>query len=278
MDAALLARALAPRLHRTSGMTPIERAGYLAHAARPAFQRRVAAALELIAAHRGYCVSTSWGKDSVVLAHLCVTACRTMPIVNLRYPNPAERIADEDRVRDETLALEEFSKAIYLEETTPGEWEMFERAGSGFSEAQTAEQRQALAWWAKEYDAAAKRVEKRARAAGTLIGICKEESVGRRLNLRTRGLSYEKKDGRRIAAPLGDWRADDIWAYLVSRGLPWLRLYDLATRGRKVTRSGIAFAAGAGGVTRAQGVWEDWRRVYPVEFGAWMRRFPELDR
>lgn len=86
-------------------MDNLERVGYLAHTMSAAFKRKVAAAQELIAKHPDYGVSVSWGKDSVVLLHLAASVLDDCPALNVRYPHWAERLADHDRVRNETLAL-----------------------------------------------------------------------------------------------------------------------------------------------------------------------------
>ena len=259
-------------------MQPLERAAYLAHASRPAFGRRLAAAAALIHGADGCAVSVSWGKDSVALLHLAACVRPDIVVLNARYPNPAERFADMDRVRDAVLSRPEFARVRYVEVHTPGEWEMYERAGGGFAEAVTPAQRAATSWWKAQFEANMGTAQQAAGCNGVILGLRADESHARRMNAITRGDDYVRADGMRVVLPLQRWSGADVWAYVASNDLPWLRIYDGATTGRELARSGFVFATGGAGAIRRHGVWEDWRRVYPQEFAAWMARFPELDR
>jgi len=259
-------------------MTPLERAAYLAHAATPAHRRRVAAAMNMIISAPNAVVSTSWGKDSVVLLHLAAVVRPTIAVINARYPNPAERFDDMDRVRDAMLARADMADVRYAEVATPGEWEMYERAGGGFAEAVTPEQREAARWWKQNFTQAMGAAMRAAGGDAVALGLRAEESHARRMNVATHGRDYTRKDGLRVVLPIANWSGRDVWAYLVSRDLPWLRIYDECTCKREVARSGFVFATGGGGAIRRHGVWDDWRRVYRTEFAAWLARFPELDR
>lgn len=260
------------------GMTSIQIAGFKAYAMHKNFQRRLAATRETIAEHKDYCISTSWGKDSVVLLHLAATIWPDIVIINARYPNPAERFEDMDYVRDIVLSRPDMAKVRYTEVNTPGEWEMYERAGGGFAEAITPEQREATRWWKTEFNQNMAATVDKLRCCGSMLGLRAEESHARRMNILVHGDDYTRKDGTNIALPLAEWTGKDIWAYLVTNNLPWLRIYDEATCGRERARSGFVFATGGAGAIRRHGVWEDWKRVYPDEFRAWMKNFPELDK
>ncbi len=54
------------------------------------------------------------------------------------------------------------------------------------------------------------------------IGLRAEESVKRRL--RTRGFTW-REHGMDCCAPLRDWTAEDVWAYIASRNLPFASVY-----------------------------------------------------
>lgn len=259
-------------------MTPIERAAYLAHALTPAYRRKLAAAGRLIASASGCCVSVSWGKDSVVLLHLAAAVRPQIGAINARYPHPAERLSDMDRVRDLVLSRPDLAGLRYREAEIPGEWEMYERAGGGFSEAVTPQQRAAVNWWREAFRRGMAAARDDLGGSGVLLGLRAEESHARRMNAATRGDDYRHADGSRVLLPLTPWTGRDIWAYLVQNDLPWLRIYDLAAAGRERARSGFVFATGGAGSIRRHGAWEDWKTAYPQEFRAWITRFPELDR
>lgn len=259
-------------------MKPIDRARYLADYARPRMERLIGAAAQLIAAHPDYAVSTSWGKDSVVLLHLAAQVLPGLRVLNARYPNPAERFADMDRVRDRVLAREDMQGATYREVATPGEWEMYERAGGGFAQAETPAQREAARWWKDKFTAHMGAAQAELGCNGAFLGLRAEESHARRMNILVRGDDYARADDTAICLPLARWSGADVWAYLVAHGLPWLRIYDEGSCARERARSGFVFATGGAGAIRRHGVWEDWRRVYPDEFRAWLHSFPELDK
>lgn len=259
-------------------MSPIDRAAYLSRAQDRHFVRKVGEAAELIYSHQSYAVSTSWGKDSVVLLHLAAQTLPRLRVLNARYPNPAERFPDMDRIRDLVLARDDMAGVHYIEVDTPGEWEMYERAGGGFSEALTSEQKEATRWWKAEFTRNMGKALADLGGTGIFLGIRAEESHARRMNILVRGDSYERADGIAIALPLAHWSGQDVWTYTVAHDLPWLRIYDEACCGRERARSGFVFATGGAGAIRRHGVWEDWRRVYPSEFSAWSSHFPELDK
>jgi len=254
-------------------MTPIERAGYLAHARTPAYLRRLEKTRAFIADHADYAVSVSWGKDSAVMLHIAAQIRQDIVALNARYPNPAERFADLDRVRDEMLARTDMQSVRYAEVDTPGEWEMYERVGYGFASFETPEEKAAARWWKQEFERNMNTAMNRAGCIGHMIGLCAEESRARRMNVKTHGDSYTKKNGQAIALPMAWWTAKDIWSYIVTHSLPWLRIYDVALCGRERARSGFVFATAGQKDLESMGVWTDWRIAYPVEFRAWIDRW-----
>ena len=59
-----------------------------------------------------------------------------------------------------------------------------------------------------------------------IMGIREKESKNRKILAKMRGDDYQRKDGMRVLLPVMRWSSDAIWAYTVSRGLPWLSIYD----------------------------------------------------
>lgn len=237
---------------------------------------RLKEARRIIAVNPGYAVSTSWGKDSLALLSIAVEVQPDVTVINIRYPNPVERFADMDRVRDQVLSRPDMAKIQYVEISCPGEWEMYERVGHGFADATTPEERAAVRWWRAQLDEAAAKGLAATNSVGVFLGLRASESKGRRMNVASRGLAYQRQDGARVALPIGRWNARDVWARIVAHDLPWLRIYDTAGCGRERARSGFVFATGAAGTLARYGVWDDWRRAYPTEFDSWMQRFPGL--
>jgi 3'-phosphoadenosine 5'-phosphosulfate sulfotransferase (PAPS reductase)/FAD synthetase len=57
------------------------------------------------------------------------------------------------------------------------------------------------------------------------LGLRAEESDGRRRSRATNGLDYERRDGLRVCAPLGDWLGLDVFAFLQAQGIEPFSVY-----------------------------------------------------
>ena len=66
------------------------------------------------------------------------------------------------------------------------------------------------------------------RFLGYLTGMRSEESRGRRINRKLRGLSYNLRSGVTVCNPLSDWTARDVWAAIAANNLPTCPHYQLA--------------------------------------------------
>lgn len=62
---------------------------------------------------------------------------------------------------------------------------------------------------------------------GVFLGLRQEESAIRRVHLRTLGsLFYAKKDGFWHCNPIHNWTWQDVWAYILSKGIDYNKAYD----------------------------------------------------
>ena len=197
-----------------AGLTPIERAGYLAHASRPAFGRKVEVAKDLISttlkhAEQPY-VAFSAGKDSTVCLHLARTVAPATPAVywhdEWTLPETDELVAVTPNVRQVAATVEHAEWFTAWEggpSTLPEGVEWVERIhadGEGL--------------WKLGYD-------------GAVIGIRADENSNRRKHIRAKGtLFYAAKSRQWQCYPLAGWSTADVWAYLLSRDVPYNRAYD----------------------------------------------------
>lgn len=255
-------------------MSPLERAGFLAHSMLPAYRRRVDRSLRLIGQHRDLCVSASWGKDSNVLLHLVSLALGEVVAVHGRYPED-DRAPDMDDVRDAVIAACP-GHIRCLDAYVPGEREMFRRVGHAWTEAITPEEKQAESWWAAEFSAGMMRGIAAAGCQGSFIGMRADESHARRMNIAKRGEAYcvASRGGERVVLPLAGWSGNDIWAYTVANGLPWLRMYEFG-ESRHRARSDFTLAVGGGSLAR-HGVFQTYRDAYPQWWRSLIAEFPEI--
>lgn len=193
-----------------------------AHARLASFQRRVAEALAELESFAPQYVSTSWGKDSVVVASLAQAACPKVPLVWVRV----EPIANPDCVLVRDTFLEAHPTATYDEivvECTwgEGEWHASGTLEAGFTVA-------------------------RSRYGGRYAsGIRGEESGMRKLRVAKHGLSSAN-----TCAPIGRWTGDDVFAYLLMCDLPIHPAYACLMNGlldpRRVRVASIGGQRGSG--------------------------------
>lgn len=261
-----------------SGMTPIERAGCIAHSMTKGYQAKLAKTKALIASHPDYAVSASWGKDSCVMLHLAAQVHKDLLAVNGRFKNPNERVDDSDKVRDAMLARDDMFHVNYHEIEVMGEWEMFEMAGEAFTTPITDAHKKAFKAWQDDFTTKMTEAVTSRGCVGTFVGLRQEESNNRRMNIAMRGDDYTKADGSKICLPIARWSGLDIWAYIVTHELPYLPFYDNSILGRERARSEFIFGSTIANTAKRHGVWEDWKLNYPKEFNAWMTRFPELQK
>lgn len=108
----------------------------------------------------------------------------------------------------------------------------------------------------------------------TVMGMRAEEAKGRRLGFAARGLLYQRKSGHWTSNPIGWWTARDVWAYLVSRSVPWHPLYDRESLGftRETLRNGgWLYTDGA------NDGWAAWMKVhYPEQWRRLVEEFPQM--
>jgi len=144
-------------------------------------------------AEQGRCyASVSWGKDSMLLAHLIATEAPHVPLVHLHswWGNP-----DSDLVRD--LFLQTFPQVRYDEIEVTYDWER--------------EINPAVSLYLREgYALAANRHGDR-----YLTGMRKQESKSRAMRMMRYGMSTEM-----TCAPIGWWNTASVFAYLHKHELP----------------------------------------------------------
>lgn len=210
-------------------------------------------------------ISSSWGKDSVALCHLAVETLGRVDIMHVRssYELPGGEHV-EAYFRDIANVFDVPAK-LSLEETVAWlqahglDQERTEKADAGKKRKTDA----ALTWVLEHgYRSQA-------------LGMRADESRSRRMCFRARGLVYQAH-GLTIANPLGWWSTRDVWAYLVSRGLPWHRLYDLETHGfsrENLRNSGwLTWIAAPDSGGRAQ-----WLAThFPAQWRSALSEFPHL--
>lgn len=203
----------------------------------PLLTRRIDAALDEIRAQGddGY-LGVSWGKDSVVVAHLAHLAGSTLPLVWVRV----EPIANPHcaLVRDDFLRR--WPGAVYDEieircSYSGGEWHATGTLEAGFA--------QAAAAYGDRY----------------VSGIRAEESSSRTLSAMTHGVRTA-----RVCRPILWWKGLDVFAYLHRYDLPVHPAYAM-TWGGTLDRERVRVASLGGQRGTGKGR-ADWEHTYYRDF------------
>lgn len=214
-------------------MTPIQIAAMRAHALTAAYRRRLAEMQELVAGidpATSY-VSFSAGKDSAVIAHACHAAHPGIPILMIDPGCPTHWT---ERERDEWKSYAKrqgWNLTLY-------EWDKW---GIDLETDDVADYQKRIH---RDMFSA---IHAHAEVAGLttrIMGLRAAESRNRRMSIGRRGAVYDYKDGGRAVLPIATWQTADVWAYIVSTGMPWLDIYDKLgpnARNGLVGRSGDNF-------------------------------------
>lgn len=236
------------------------------HAKSRAFSRRLERSLDAIreAAKKGRVgVSFSGGKDSLVTLHL----------VRSVIPDAPAALFDSGCEMPETLELaEHYDVEIIQPRLTYPEMARF----SG--------------WWGYPdpvdpgcpFDVKSVLIDQpaevfvvRRRLSVCALGLRAQESDARAKNAASRGLLYLSSDRTWRLCPIAFWSCDDVWAYIVSRGLRYHPVYDEMERigiprDRQRLGMSLGFAALEDGRAAVM------RRVAPRHFARLAEEFPKL--
>lgn len=252
---------------------------YRLHAKLPAFRRHVEEAVGIIRkaiseTPSSWALSYSGGKDSTVMLDLCHLAGWRGPILYQSY-GPLETLPDNTRMVE--WARSRYNLEVVAHEA-PGEFQIFREVGHFFIEPETPEEVRSVQRWYRRSFGVLSDIARRHGCASVFLGLRMEESHQRRMVLAHRrgGIYYARTRRQWTCCPLYRWTGRDIWAYLVSRGLPWVPLYDAPGWDRERIRNDVVFCAGGGSIRHGQFAF--WRRLYPDLFNRLAAEWPEIGR
>jgi phosphoadenosine phosphosulfate reductase len=235
--------------------------GYLVIARTQLHRRKVSQAMAEIdrsmRQHDRFIVCSSWGKDSCALVSLVLTVCGPgFDVAHLQ--SPYELPGNEStlewfgaRCAIHTLPTERtLGDYISWLQTHGLHYERERQCNLGKTS-----KRDELVEWVRKHGYSLQ-----------ILGMRAQESKGRRSCFRARGLTYQAH-GLTVCNPIGWWSNKDVWAYLVSREIPWHPLYDCETHGetRETLRNGGWLSVH--GCNDARGPWlrahfpDEWRRL-----------------
>lgn len=174
-------------------------------------------------------VSFSAGKDSAVLAHAAHAVHPGIPIWMVDPGVPTHWLGAERQRWIDYAAASGWTLRLFP-------WDKWADVGAANGE----QQHRKMA-----HNAMFEAVHAQAAAEGrthVVMGLRAQESPGRRASLSTHGEAYTSRTGITRHCPLGSWTHDDVWAYTLTKGLPWLEIYDHLgpdARNGLIGRSGV---------------------------------------
>lgn len=162
-------------------------------------------------------VSCSFGKDSVVLLHLVLQQCPSIPIlfINSQYCFP-----DTYKVRDEFV--KRFNINLFELVQEHDYLDIINQYGLP-DDRSKAQQKKVVELLKKD---TANMWAKKNGFDGHFWGLRKEESIGRKILLNTKGtLFLAKMAGLWRCSPLANWSYEDIWVYILTNDVPYSGIY-----------------------------------------------------
>lgn len=214
-------------------MSPIQIAAFRAHATTAAYQRRLGALQDLVQGinPRASYVSFSAGKDSAVIAHACHAAHPEIAILMVDPGCPTHWTEPERDAWVHYAHAQGWNLTLYP-------WDKW---GIDLATDSTADYQQRIH---ADMFSAIHAHARRDRLTTRIMGLRASESRNRRMSIGRRGQAYDYADGGSALLPIATWQTADVWAYIITQGLPWLDIYDRLgpdARNGLVGRSGEEF-------------------------------------
>lgn len=246
---------------------------YRLYARLPVHRRRIAQSQDWIreASSRypgEWAIGLSGGKDSCAMLDQCIRAGWRGPCLHFYY----RETPPENTALAHTLAGH-FGLILHVVEV-PGAFDVFDEVGHAFTCPQTEQEKKAVNRMLKGYKSAVDDFVQAQGWRGVYIGLRADESRARKITLRKYSPLYQSQNrASATCCPLAWWSGKDVWAALISSGLPWLDTYDTA-EDREIERSEMVFLACDTAWAFGQAL--DFRRRYPDRWARLIEKYPEL--
>lgn len=209
-------------------------------------------------------VSFSAGKDSVVLLHLAVEAGFKGKLVFFKYGI----FSDVETPAENIELLKYYADLYHLDYAILdclGEVDCWEQCGRFTLFPETEEEKRIFRRTNYDYVKKSAQFEEESRIDLSIIGMRKDESKRRRMVLNKTGAVYQTKSRNSVTAcPLLNLTNNDIWAYIVSRNLKYLSIYDYPYIDRRVNRNEITLLYND--AIFRNGMLFHYRKMYPDYF------------
>jgi len=167
--------------------------------------------------HKNAYVSSSFGKDSVVLVHMLIQFRPNIPVlfINSNYCFPDTYRVRTDFVEKYQINLHEIRQPYDYMELIHEYGLPHERTRKQQDKVVDLIKKDLGNQWAHEHNMDC-----------CFWGLRKEESKGRKALLNAKGRKYyNETKGLYFVSPLADWMWEDIWAYIAKYDVPFSEIY-----------------------------------------------------
>lgn len=195
-------------------MNEIQIAGFTAHSHTSGFCAKVKHSVDVIKCTPKPYVAFSGGKDSLVVLALALNVHSNILAMwcddELEYPEQDTYIPDVCHALGAELVIMQ-GGSIHADWFRPWLTHPYWKQPSP----DMVWDARHPSWWALEHG-----------FESTILGLRRDESVKRRLYLSRAHELYQVKSGMTMCHPLAGWTTNDIWAAIMSWGLPYNPVYD----------------------------------------------------
>jgi phosphoadenosine phosphosulfate reductase len=246
-----------------------EREQYLLHSQMRQFKNKVQQSKEIIKKAleitEKWVISCSFGKDSIVLLDLVyhIKPCKVI------MSDSGYQLPETYKTREEVEKKFKF-KTLILPQLMPFEQFLKEFGLPGINRTEAQHKKVVEATKKHRLDDFAKENG----AKGIFWGLRAEESRGRKMLLGKHHTYYNNSRDTWFSAPLYNWTANDIWAYIISNDLPYPEFYDYQDCGK--TRDWIRNTSwtSTDGANEGRIIWL--KKHYPQLYLRLEKEFPEI--
>lgn len=223
--------------------------------------KSIAITKEAIGMGISWYVAWSGGKDSTVLAHLVNEQVPGIPVWSEKddcdFPGELDYVLEVAKKYNFNLALTQPESSLWDMLDSYDIFEDLHSRGTRFSDSFF-------------YSAVEEQMQK---YDGCFLGLRTEESKSRLWNYKKHGYIYKKKDGKYICTPLANWKAIDVFTYLIANDIPVLDVYK-KTKFSSPEQIRKAWVLPSKQAKDGYCVWL--RYYYPELYNKLARRFPKI--
>jgi len=207
------------------------------------FKRKVDRATDIcktaLANSNNASLSFSGGKDSVVMLDIAYNAGFRGDLMFFKYGLCTDMDTPQENI-DMLLNSAARYGLTYTVVDCMSEVDCWDMCGRFFIKPETPEEKRIYNLTIYDFVKKSQEYEARNNIDLNFIGMCKDESRIRQITLSKKGAIYKTKSRQATTCcPLIYFTAKDVWAYIFSRNLPYLSIYDYAYIDRCKNRNEI---------------------------------------